>query len=330
MFQVYVTDHLAPPAEIEVRELAGLARVDCLLARGHHELKGRVDDADALIIFHEITLPADVIAGLQRCRVIVRGGVGYDNVDLEAATARGIPVCNVPDYGVDEVADHAILLTLACSRGLARTERQLRRTLQPWDCHSVEPVPRLAGATMGIVGLGRIGAATAMRAKAMRMRVIAYDPYLRPGLEKSFGVPMVDLDTLLAESDVVSLHTPLTGETRHLIDARALSKMKPTALLVNTARGAVVDTAALAEALGAGRLAGAGIDVLPQEPPTASDPLIQLWRQEDPVVNLVITPHTAFYSEAGVVEIRTKAAREVARVLRGEAPKYCVNRELIG
>lgn len=329
MFQVYITDHLTPPAELEARELAGLARVDCLMARSPAELKGRVDNADALIIFHEIILPADVIAGLQRCRVIVRGGVGFDNVDLKAAGAKGILVCNVPDYGVDEVADHAILLTLACNRGLARTERRLRRTLQPWDFHAVEPVPRLAGATMGIVGLGRIGAATAMRAKAMRMRVIACDPYLRPGLDKAFGVPLVDLDTLLAESDVVSLHTPLTDETRHLIDARSLSKMKPTALLVNTARGAVVDTAALAEALRAGRIAGAGIDVLPHEPPTASDPLIQLWQQDDPVANLIITPHTAFYSESGAVEMRSKAAQEVARVLRGQAPKNCVNREWV-
>ena len=326
MFKVYITDHLAPPAELESRELAGLARVECLLARGEHELKGRVDDADALIVFHEISIPADVIAGLRHCRVIVRGGVGYDNVDLKAAAARGILVCNVPDYGVDEVADHAILLTLACNRGLARTERRLRRTLQPWDFHSVEPVPRLAGATMGIIGLGRIGAATALRAKAMRMRVIAYDPYLRPGLDKSFGVPLVSLDTLLAESDVVSLHTPLTDETRHIINARALAKMKPTALLINTARGATVDIAALAAALSEGRLAGAGIDVLPQEPPVATDPLIQLWQQEDPVINLVITPHTAFYSDAGSVEMRTKAAQEVARVLRGEAPKNCVNR----
>lgn len=327
MFQVYVTDHLAPPATLEEKELQNVATVGCLLAKNPKELIGPTRDADALIVFHEVSVPASVIDTLEKCRVIVRGGVGYDNVDLKAAGQRGILVCNVPDYGVDEVADHTLMLTLACNRGLVRTERQLCRTLQPWDFHAVEPVPRLVGKTMGIVGLGRIGAAMALRSKALRMNVIAYDPYLRPGLDKCFGVPLVDLDTLLAESDVVSLHTPLTEETRHLINEKTLAKMKRTALLVNTARGAVVDTHALAAALARNQIAGAGIDVLPHEPPDGSDPLIRLWQQTNPVVNLIITPHTAFYSEEGSVEMRTKAAQEVARVLRGQAPRNCVNQE---
>jgi D-3-phosphoglycerate dehydrogenase/C-terminal binding protein len=323
--QVFITDYLAPPATLEEHELAGLARVDCLLAHHPSDLVGRVEDADALIVFHEITLPADLIGRLRRCQVIVRGGVGFDNVDLAAAQARGIPVCNVPDYGVDEVADHALALMLAVNRGFARVERALRRTLQPWDKRAVEPVPRLAGQTLGIVGLGRIGAATALRAKALRMRVIACDPYLRPGLEKVFGVPLVDLDTLLRESDVVSLHTPLTNETRGLINAAALARMKPTAILVNTARGAIVDVDAVVEALQAGRLFGAGIDVLPVEPADPANPLVRLWQEDrQPPVNLVLTPHTAFYSEAAVTEIRVKAAQEVARVLRGEPPRNAV------
>ncbi len=329
MFQVIITDHVEPPAALEVRELASIAQVNCLLAPNTAALVGRVEDADALIIFHEVTITKEIIAGLRKCRVIVRGGVGYDNVDLKAAGDRGIFVCNVPDYGVDEVADHAVMLTLACNRGMARSERTLRRSLVPWGFQAIEPVQRLAGKTMGIVGFGRIGSATALRAKAMRMRVIAYDPYLRPGLEKSFGVELVDLDTLLAQSDVVSLHTPLTDETRGLINARTLSKMKRTALLVNTARGAMVDTAALAEALTAGTISGAGIDVLPHEPATTSEPLIRLWQQDDPVINLIVTPHTAFFSDAGAEEMRSKAAQEVARVLRGEAPKNCVNREFL-
>jgi C-terminal binding protein len=242
-------------------------------------------------------------------------------VDIAAASRRGIRVCNVPDYGVDEVADHAIALMLAVNRGFVRVERSLRKTLRPWDKRAVEPVPRLAGQTFGVIGLGRIGAATALRAKALRMRVIACDPYLRPGLDKAFGVPLVDKETLLRESDVVSLHTPLTEETRHLIDARALALMKASAILVNTARGAVVDVDALAEALRNGRLFGAGIDVLPQEPPPSDSALVCLWQEDrDPPVNLVITPHTAFYSESAVEEIRVKAAREVARVLRGQPP----------
>jgi phosphoglycerate dehydrogenase-like enzyme len=276
-------------------------------------------------------LPADLVAEAQRCRIIVRCGVGFDAVDIRAAGAHGIPVCNVPDYGVDEVADHAIMLMLACNRGLLRVERTTRFSLAPWDKRAVASVPRLAGQTMGIVGLGRIGSATAVRAKALKMRVIACDPYLRPGTEKVLGVELTDLPTLLAESDVVSLHTPLTEETRKMIDERALARMKPTALLINTSRGAVVDVDALAQALRTGRLAGAGIDVLPTEPPQADLPLIKLWQQQqgEPFVNLIITPHTAFYSDAGMVEMRIKAAQEIARALRGKPLRNCVNAEFL-
>jgi C-terminal binding protein len=322
VFKVIVTDYLAPPPIIEQRELAGLATVECLCAKSAEELAGKVDDADALIVFHEVTLPGAIIERLKRCQVVVRCGTGYDQIDLATAGRRRIPVCNVPDYGVDEVADHALALMLACNRGLLLAERRLRGTLEPWNYHAVEPVFRLSGATMGIVGLGRIGTAAALRAKGLRMRVLACDPYLRSGLDKAVGVTLVDFDTLLAESDVVSLHVPLTDETRGMINAAALAKMRPHAILVNTARGAVVDTKALAAALIEKRIGGAGIDVLPFEPPTADEPLIRLWRQADQrPANLVLTPHTAFYSEAGLVEMREKAAREVARVLSGKPPK---------
>jgi D-3-phosphoglycerate dehydrogenase/C-terminal binding protein len=323
VFKVVITDYLSPPPTLEQRELAGLATVECLGAKSAEELAGKVDDADAVIVFHEVTLPGVIIDRLKHCRVIVRCGTGYDQIDLKAAARRGIPVCNVPDYGVDEVADHAMALMLACNRGLILADRRLRTPLEPWNYHAVEPIFRLAGATMGIVGLGRIGTAAAMRAQGLRMRVLACDPYLRSGMDKAVGVPLVDFDTLLAESDVVSLHVPLTAETRGMINAAALAKMRPHAILVNTARGAVVDTQALAAALTEKRLGGAGIDVLPFEPPTATEPLIKLWRQADPV-NLVLTPHTAFYSESGLVEMREKGAREVARVLSGKPPKNVV------
>lgn len=326
MFRVVITDYLAPPATIEQEQLAGFATVECLLARSHDALIGHIEQADALIVFHEVDIPAPIIDRLERCRVLVRCGVGFDSVDLAAAGAKGICVSNVPDYGVDEVADHAIALMLACQRGLFVADRRLRDAMEPWNYHAVEPVFRLAGATMGIIGLGRIGTATALRAKALKMRVLACDPYIAPGHEKSVGVEMVDLATLLAESDVVSLHVPLTDETRSMIDAAALGRMKPSAILVNTARGAVVDTDALADALRQKRLSGAGVDVLPTEPPDPASRLIKLWREPgDPPVNLAITPHCAFYSEAGMVEMRIKAAEEVARVLRGDPPRSCVN-----
>ena len=330
MFKVVVTDYLSPPADLETEQLKGLAEVQCLRAHKIPELHGRLKDADAIIVFHEIKLPAELIAEADRCKLIVRCGVGFDAVDIRAAGARGIPVCNVPDYGVDEVADHAIGLMLACNRGFVRAERKGRFSFNAWDRSVVGSVPRLAGMTMGIVGLGRIGGATALRAKAFKMRVIAYDPYLRPGTEKVLGVQMVDLPTLLAESDVVSLHTPLNDETKKLIDAKALAQMKPSALLINTARGGVVDIDALAEALRTGKLAGAGIDVLPVEPPTADVPLIKLWQKDgNEMVNLIITPHTAFFSNSGMIEMRTKAAQEIARGLRGERLLNCVNQEFL-
>jgi len=330
MHKVVITDYLAPPADLEEKELEGLATVHCLQARSNAELRGKLRDAAAIIVFHEITLPADLIAEADCCRLIIRCGVGFDAVDIQAAGARGIPVCNVPDYGVDEVADHAIGLMLACNRGLLRVERAVRPTLEPWDKRAVGSVPRLAGQTLGIVGLGRIGTATALRAQAFKMRVLACDPYLRSGMEKALGVQRVDLPTLLAESDVVSLHVPLTDETRGLIGAAALTRMKPTALLINTARGAVVDVDALAEALRAGRLAGAGIDVLPGEPPAADLPLIKLWQGHNgKLVNLIITPHTAFYSDQGMEEMRLKAAQEIRRALQGESLRNCVNSEYL-
>ena len=326
MFKVVITDYIGPEVEVEKSIIGDLAEIEPLLARSIAELEGKVDDADAIIIFHEVSLPEAVISRLSNCRVISRGGVGYDAVDFRFAGKQGIPVCNVPDYGVDEVADQAIGMMIALNRGFLKVERGLKSSLEPWDCRAVQPVKRLSGATLGIVGLGRIGQAAAQRARAMRMRVIAYDPYLRPGTEKVFGVEMVSFEELLSTSDVVSLHTPLTKETEGLIDNDALSRMKSDSILVNTSRGSVVDTAALAQALRSGKISAAGIDVLPIEPPSKDEPLIQLWREADETnVNLIITPHTAFYSAEAMLEIRTKTATEVARALRGEKLVNCVN-----
>ncbi len=326
MFKVVVTDYIGPEVEVEQSIIGELAGIETLLARSVAELEGKVEDADAIIIFHEVSLPEEVINRLKNCRVIVRGGVGYDAVDYRCAGRLGIPVCNVPDYGVDEVADQAIGMMIALNRGFLKVERGLKDSLEPWDCRAVQPVKRLSGATLGIVGLGRIGQATAQRARAMQMKIIAYDPYLRPGTEKVFGVEMVSFDELLLRSDVVSLHAPLTEETDGLIDNDALSKMKPNTILVNTSRGSVVETAALVQALRSGNISGAGIDVLPIEPPREDEPLIELWRESNETnVNLILTPHTAFYSAEAMLEIRTKTAMEVARALRGEKLVNCVN-----
>jgi D-3-phosphoglycerate dehydrogenase/C-terminal binding protein len=325
-YRVAITDCLAPPATIEDTVLAGLAHVECLQARSVADLKNRLSPFHGLLVYHDVSLPAELIAELDQCRVIVRCGVGYDNIDLAAAGRRGIPVCNVPDYGVDEVADHAIGMMLACTRGFLVAERRLRHTLSPWDRHALPIVQRLTGATLGVVGCGRIGTATALRAKALNMQVLICDPYLPPGTEKALGVTRTDLRSLLGASDVVSLHTPLTEETRGLLNSEMLALMKPTAFLVNTARGAVVDIGALADALRRHAIAGAAIDVFPSEPPSTDNPLIRLWQEpSDPPINLVITPHVAYYSDPALTEMRTRGAEEAARVLRNQPPRCCVN-----
>jgi D-3-phosphoglycerate dehydrogenase/C-terminal binding protein len=326
MHRVLITDSLPPPPDIESAILRDLATVECLDCHTPEELDRSVAEADALIVYHESLITARTIDGLTRCRVIVRGGVGYDNIDLAAASARGIPVCNIPDYGVDEVADHALGLLIALNRGFLRAERRLRLSLQPWDRRAVEPTFRLSEATLGIIGCGRIGMALALRARALKMHVMINDPYLRPGMEKLVDGQRVGLGELLRDSDVVSIHTPLTDETRNLIDARAIRQMRPHALLINTARGAVVDTGAVADALIERRLGGAAIDVLDIEPPRPDMKLIRLWQDPALDANLIITPHTAYYSASAVDEIRRKGAEEVARVLRGEPPLNCINR----
>jgi C-terminal binding protein len=328
-FKVPITDYVAPPALFEEAILSDIADLPCLQQNDEKNLEGKIEDADALIVFHTIKISAGPIRRLRKCRGIVRSGVGYDNVDLAAAGEKGIYVCNVPDYGVDEVADHAMALMLACARGLRFTEKRLSRTLQPWNILALEPLKRLAGGTFGVIGLGRIGTAAAMRAKAFRMKVVACDPYLLDGVDKALDVTMMSLDDLMAASDVVSVHTPLTEETFQIVGAPQLAKMKPHAILINTARGKCVDVRALAETLRAGKIGGAGLDVLPDEPPEEHEPIIELWRQEEPIVNLLITPHSAFYTEQSRKEMRVKAAQEVRRILLGERPHNVVNREFL-
>lgn len=298
------------------------------------DLAGQVDtplwrSADAIIAWHEVRLTAEVIDLLDRCRVIVRCGVGFDNVDLEAAGKRGIPVCNVPDYGTADIADHSVALMLTLARGLPAMSEGVRISNGYWRWGTAGPLRRMADATWGIVGLGRIGSATALRAKAFGVNVLFFDPYVPDGVDKALGVKRADrLTDLLERSDFVSLHTVLTDETTNLADDSFFGALKPGAVLVNTSRGAVVNTRALERALRSGRVAAAGLDVLEHEPPANDDPLFSAWRNRESWIanRLVITPHCAFYCTEAYQEMRLKAAREVHRVLAGEAPRNCVNR----
>jgi phosphoglycerate dehydrogenase-like enzyme len=273
--------------------------------RRAHSLGELTDDSlgvcDALVAWHEMKIDAAFVSALRRCRIIVRPGVGYDHIDLAAAARAGIPVCNTPDYGTSEVADHAIGLMLALRRGIVSYHQNLvADPVGGFDYTRAPLVRRLRGRTFGVVGLGRIGIAAAIGTKAFGMSVVAYDPYVSRGSEIAVGVDRVEsLKDLLVASDMVSLHCPLTDETREMINASTIAQMKRDAILINTARGAIVEIRALVHALRNGEIAGAGIDVLPFEPPQRDDEFAMAYRNRaDPIVGerLILTPHAAWSS----------------------------------
>lgn len=272
--------------------------------------------SDAVIVSHSPRMRAELLDQLKHARVIVRNGVGFDNVDLEAAHRLGIPVCHVPDYGTEEVADHTLMLTLCLERKLVPVLKEVGQG--GWSWQAAGEVRRLRGLKFGIIGCGRIGTATALRAKAFGYSVQFFDPYVSNGHEKALGIDRVrTLDHLLGSSDVISLHTPLTPETVGMLDSRAFSIIKPGALLINTARGPIVNEDALVQALRGRILGGVGLDVLEREPQLDPD-LLQF-------PNCLITPHSAFYSSAALCEMRTTACQIVSRVLEGKLPINVVN-----
>jgi len=276
-------------------------------------------EADALMVTY-MPIRAELIQQLQRCRIIARLGIGVDNVDVAAATRAGIVVTNVPDYCIDEVSDHALALLLALARRLFQADRSVRSGV--WDVSAVVPVRRLRGRVLGLVGFGKIARALAQKARALGLEVLAYDPYLSREFIEAQGAHPVDLEELLRRSDFISIHVPLTSETRHMFNDESFRKIKPGAFLINTARGPIVDEAALLRALDSGQLAGAALDVLEREPPPSDSPLL---RRGD----VILTPHIAFYSEEALVELQTRAAEEVVRVLQGQAPRNPVNPEVL-
>jgi C-terminal binding protein len=311
-YSVVIADFL-DEATIEAPILGDIARITLAAAHDESELAEYLDGADALILFHDIALVGEAtFSRATRCKCIVRAGVGYNNVDRAAAAKHGVIVCNVPDYGTEEVADHAILLLLALARKLLASDAAIRAG--GWDYGTAIGTPRLRGKTLGLVGCGRIGTATALRARAFGLDVVFFDPLVPQGTDKALGIRRVHrLEELLEQSHFVSLHCYLDHSTHHLIDSRALARMRPGAFLINTARGPIVDQQALLQALDSGHLAGAGLDVVEREP-LDDDRL-----RHHPRV--ILTPHSAFYSVEGFVELRTKTAEEVRRILLGEAPR---------
>ncbi|MEW6082275.1 MAG: C-terminal binding protein [Bacillota bacterium] len=276
-------------------------------------------DADAVITcYAQIT--GTVIENMEKCLLISKTGIGVNNIDLAAATRCGIAVTNVPDYCIDEVSDQALAAILCLARKLAFLNDTVKRG--NWSFEEHRPIHRLRGSTLGLVGFGQIARALAEKVRPLGLRLVVSDPFVGASTIEEFGAFKVPLEELLRQSDYISLHVPLTPDTRGLIGRHTLGLVKPGAFLINTSRGQLVDESALYEALVTGRLAGAVLDVLERESCDDGNPLFTL-------DNVIITPHSAFYSEEAVQELRRKVIDESVRVLTGKSPKYLVNKELI-
>jgi len=310
------------PTEEEAEELAKvnaeLVDVECA---NEDEIITAAKDADALlVIFAPMT--RRVIGALPKLKVIVRYGIGYDTVDIDAATANGVLLVNVPDFCLEEVSNHAIAMILVLGGRLLSLHEGTRQGR--WA--ESQLIRARAGAapyeqTLGLVGCGRIGRITAKKARCFGLRILGYDPYIDKSLVEEYGITLVGLPELLRESDFVSIHTPLNKETRHLLGEEELRQMKPSAYLINTARGAVVDEAALIKALEEKRIAGAGLDVFEREPIDPENPLLQM-------DNVVVSPHCCSHSVASLNRLKRSVGQEAARVLSGRWPKNVVNKNV--
>lgn len=265
-------------------------------------------------------ITARVINSMKKCKVIVRYGIGIDTIDLSAATQAGIPVCNVPLYGIHEVSDHVIALLFSCIRNLLPMDALVKKN--DWDYKLSRPVSRIQGKTIGFVGFGNIPKMISRKLKPWDLRMLTYDPFVSPEICLEFGVKKVSLDLMLKESDYISLHAPLTPETHHLFNYEKFKSMKQGTIFINTSRGAIVDEQGLLKALEEGWLGSAGLDVLEQEPPVSQNPLFEL-------DNIILSPHMAWHSADSEVDLQRMAAEEVMRVLKGEKPASCLNPEVL-
>jgi len=292
------------------------ADLDLAQIADEEEIVARCHDADGLINQYA-SLTGRVLERLPQCKVVSRYGVGVDGIDLSAATGLGIIVANVPDYCIDEVSDHTLALFLSWARKVILLDRSIRSGI--WDFRAAIPIHRLKAMTYGIVGCGRIGQGVARRVSSFGLRVIGYDPYLT----EAEGIQLVPFERLLVESDFISIHCPLTESTHHLFGRDQFQRMERKPLVMNLSRGAVVDEAALIEALERGWIGGAALDVLEKEPPNTKNPLM---RRD----NVILTPHIGFYSEESKSELKRRAAENVSSVLMGKLPSSVVNREVLG
>lgn len=320
--KVVVTDYVETDLKWEEEQLAQRGvHFECaqLKFRPQTEVAELVKDAD-IIVVNMVKMPRDLVEQLEKCRVVIRHGAGYDNVDVDALTERGIPLAYVPDYCVAEVAEQAIALILACARKIVRSRKILEESSArgEWDFNDAIPMYRLTGKKLGIIGCGRIGGTVYLKLKNFGFQFLICDPYLSQERLDELGITTVDHETLFRNADFITLHTPLTDETRHMVNADTLALMKPTAYLINTSRGPMVDEKALAIALRNKQIAGAAIDVFEKEPPDPSHPLFGL-------DNVILTPHLSWYSEDAGWSIREKILQDIDLAIEGKPPRFCVN-----
>jgi len=321
--KVVVTDYIEDTLDWEAGKLAK-AGIDFeahqLKSRPEAEVVEKIADADVIVV-NMVKMPESVLSRLKKCRLLIRHGIGYDNVDVEACTRLGIPFAYQPDYCKEDVAEHAITLIFACARKIVRSRKTLEDSSASgqWDFSGLFPIYRLDGKTLGIIGVGRIGSRVYRKLRTFGFKIIGNDPYLSDERRAELSMmEFVDKETLFRSSDFVTVHTPLTDETRHLVNAGTLGWMKPTAYLINTSRGPMVDSDALADALKTKQIAGAAIDVYDQEPPPPSYPLFSL-------DNVILTPHLGWASEEAGWEIRKSILDDILAAAEGKPARCMVN-----
>ncbi|MDE0300222.1 MAG: C-terminal binding protein [Candidatus Poribacteria bacterium] len=319
-YTVLMTDYAWPSVDPERKVLSEIGAELIVAETGaEDELVSLAPQADGILTCWEQTTTA-VVRAAERCQVIGRCGIGLDNIDVKTATELGIVVTNVPAYCIDEVSDHTMALLLACARKISLFDREVKSG--NWVRDVGPPVYRIRGKTLGIVGFGKIGRALVPKARAFGLDVVVYSPSLSPDIAKSCGVEKAELSELLARSDFITIHAPLNANTEKLFGKEQFRQMKETAYIINTSRGGIIDTSALYGAVKEGWIAGAGLDVLAEEPPAPDEPLVEL-------DNIVITPHAAFASEESTYDLEVSAARAVADVLIGKMPESVVNQEVL-
>ncbi len=323
-----VTDYIEDNLDWEAKELkaAGIGfAAHQLKFKPEDEVAAAVGDADVIVV-NMVKMTDSQLAKLPKCKLLIRHGIGYDNVDVPACTKRGIQFAYQPDYCKEDVAEHAIALIFACARKVVWSRKTLDDASRTgkWDFSGLFPIYRMDGKTLGIVGVGRIGSRVFRKLRGFGFkRILASDPYLSDARKKELeGIEFVDRETVFRESDYVTVHTPLNDETRHLVNAKTLAMMKPTAFLVNTSRGGMVDADALAQALRERRIAGAAIDVFEVEPPPQTMPLFGL-------DNVILTPHIGWASEEAGQEIRQSILDDILRFSKGQPAKYVINKEVL-